>query len=102
MIVRSSVVLPTPLRPSTTCTSPGPTERSTSSRTIVDPYPLTTSVSCSMIPPQVDVEHALVGPDLVDRSGGQDRATMHHRDGRIHRADELHVVFDDHDRAVLG
>src|SRR5690349_5579875 len=106
MMVASSVVLPTPLRPSTASEPRSGSDNPISSMTTVSPYPARTSLSARAsamaLLAQVDLVHALVRPDLV--GGSLDEHLALHQDGDALREAEhqVHVVLDDEDGDVLG
>src|SRR4051812_15716617 len=101
MIVASSVVLPTPLRPRTASVPRSGREKPMSSRTTVSPLPARapdpTSASDSALPPEVDLVHAAVLGDLLRRALDQDLALHQHRDAFGEAEHEVHVVLDDED-----
>ena len=75
-MARMSVVLPTPLRPSTVATCPCPTCNDTPWRIMLSPYPAWTSRTSSIVGPQVDLGHARVLADLGLRTLGQHAAMV--------------------------
>src|SRR5215813_6257610 len=100
MMVASSVVLPTPLRPSTASEPRSPREKPTSSSTTVAPYPARTPESVSpsaMTLPEVDPVHARIVADLVGSSLAQHLPLHQHRDATGEAEDQVHVVLDDQD-----
>src|SRR5690242_11576593 len=105
MIVASSVVLPTPLRPRTASEPRSGRAKLTSSRIVVSPYPARTPVSFStsgMRLAQVDVAHAPVGGDLVRRALEQHLALHQHGDALREAEYQVHVVLDDQHRDLGG
>src|SRR5262245_11405817 len=100
MIVASSVVLPTPLRPSTASEPRAPSETSTSSSTTVAPYPARTPASVrpsAMALAEVHAMHARVVADLVGRPLAEHLPLHQDRDAAGEAEDEVHVVLDDED-----
>src|SRR5438067_1797268 len=107
MIVFRSVVLPTPLRPIRQTTLFAGTVRSTLHSTCDSPYAASTRSTASMgdlfFPlPEVDLEHARIGLDLVDRAFAEHGALVQHRHLARDLADEFHVVLDHQHRTVGG
>src|SRR5438445_12918656 len=103
MMVASSVVLPTPLRPSTASEPRSGTSSATSSRITVSPYPARSPCRRSasgMRLAQVDVAHAPVGGDLVGPAFDQHLPLHEHRDASREAEHEIHVVLDDQDGDV--
>src|SRR5258708_4230566 len=104
MIVASSVVLPTPLRPRMARVPFSRTERPISSRTTVSPYPAFKlsifNKSGMLLFTEVHLAHTLVGADFLRRSLHQHRARREHRDAPGETEHEVHVVLDDQDRDV--
>src|SRR5262245_56073483 len=84
MIVLSSVVFPTPLRPMRQTTPPAGTSRETSQRIWLSPYATLSPLISSMgtlgmgvaAAPQVDLHHALVLLHLVHRALAQHAALV--------------------------
>src|SRR5712692_1148163 len=99
----SSVVLPTPFRPMRHTTLFAGTVRSTLHRTWDSPYATSSPSTVSMLflpMTQIDLEHARIRLDLLDRTLAEHGALMHHRHLACDLADELHVVLDDEHRAI--
>src|SRR5438477_16733 len=97
----SSVVLPMPLRPSTTTDSPSFTSRPRSRITSPLPYPTLSLSTVNMRSPfssiaQIDVDDPLVALDLLHRSLTQQLALMQHRHLVGDGLDEVHIVLDHH------
>src|SRR5690606_38238309 len=86
MMVRSNVVFPTPLRPSSARHSPAPTFSDRSSRTTVGPYPAVTrsnarSLAIGHLPlAKIDGTYVLVARDLLGRAMGHHPASLEHGD----------------------
>src|SRR3954454_11474992 len=114
LMVRSKVVLPAPLAPSTAVMVPGATCRETPSRARTAPYVVTTSVTASPsaiaasatdtahlpgllvdVLPQIRLQHLGVVLDLVRRAGSDDAAEVEDDDPVAHLHHEVHVVFDE-------
>src|SRR6266545_362021 len=105
MAARSRVLLPAPLWPSTAATPSVGTVTDTPCRIVLRPYPARMSVSSSimtLLDAEVDLLDLRVGLHFGDRALRQDPAGVQHRDGAGVPAQEIHVVFDDHDGAVAG
>src|SRR5258706_8520820 len=105
LIVARSVVLPTPLRPSTASEPRSGTSSATSSRITVSPYPARSPCKCSasaMRLAQVDVAHAAIGRDLVGAALDQHLPLHEHGDATGEAEHEVHVVLDDEDRDIAG
>ena len=51
---------------------------------------------------EIDLDHAFVGGDLVERAFGQHRAFVQHRDAHAEPADKVHIVLDHDDGMVPG
>src|SRR5690349_20765731 len=112
---RSSVVLPAPLRPTRITTSPGSTLRSTSLSTFASPYQAESPATCRTCwepwatwsdllfsgLSEVGGDDLLVVADLVVGALGEDLTGLQHGHGVGQRADDVHVVVDEHDRAAL-
>src|SRR5882672_2559640 len=102
MIVASSVVLPTPLRPRTESDPRSGRAKPISSITTVSPYPARTSLrvsaSAMTLLPEVDLVHALVAPDFIGRALDQHLALDEHGDAPREAEHQVHVVLDDEDR----
>src|SRR5215475_7334785 len=100
MTVASSVVFPTPFRPSTASELRSGSANATSSRTTVSPYPARTPtrLSASTMPlPEIHLVHAPVGADLGGRPLAQHLALHQHRDPPRETEHDVHVVLDDED-----
>src|SRR5262245_17482549 len=84
MTARSTVVLPTPLRPMRQTTCPAGTVRSTPHRTCEPPYATSSFSTDSMgllALAQVDLLHARVALHLLARPLAQHAALVEHGDG---------------------
>src|SRR5437879_110492 len=98
MMLLSSVVLPTPLRPMRQTTSPGFTARSTSRRMRVSPYAV---CSCSIrsialpVLSEINLNDLRVALHFLDGPLAEDLALVEdgHHAGDL--ADEIHVMIDD-------
>src|SRR5262245_30635799 len=100
MMVRSSVVLPTPFLPSTTRLPCSGTSSEMPSSTTAEPYPARTSSSASSgsamaCASEIDLAHARVGRDLARRALDQDAPTDHHDDPACETEYDVHVVLDE-------
>src|SRR5438876_10034830 len=106
MMVASSVVLPTPFRPSTASEPRSGTSSATSSRITVSPYParkpVRRSASGMRRLAEIHVAHAPVGGDLVGPAFDQHLPLDQHGDALREAEHEVHVVLDDQDRDVAG
>src|SRR5438094_3555346 len=105
MIVARSVVLPTPLRPSTASEPRSGTASATSSRMTVSPYPALRPArrnASGMRFTQVNIAHAPIASDLVGRAFDQHLPLHQHGDPAREAEHEVHVVLDDQDRDVAG
>src|SRR5205823_7185436 len=106
MMVASSVVLPTPLRPSTASEPRSGTSSATSSRITVSPYParkpVRRSASGMRRLAEVNVAHAPICSNLLGPPLDQDLALHQHGDALREAEHEVHVVLDDQDRDVAG
>src|SRR5215831_13510403 len=104
MMVASSVVFPTPLRPRTESDPRSGSENAISSSTTVSPYPartpFRTSASAMALLAEVDLVHALVLADLLGRALDQHLALNEHGDAPREAEHQVHVVLDDEDRDV--
>src|SRR5258708_40048043 len=103
MMVRSSVDLPTPLRPRMARLPPSGTAIVMPSSTTASPYPARTSSSASSAsamarPAQIDVAHAHVGGDFPRRALYQDPPAHLHDDAMLKTKYDIHVVFHDKSR----
>src|SRR5262252_3034561 len=105
MIVASSVVFPTPLRPRTASDPRSGSENAISSSTTVSPYPARTSFRTSAsgmaLLAEVHLMHALVLAYLLGRAFDQHLALNQHGDAPREAEHEIHVVLDDEDRDLL-
>src|SRR2546430_7144867 len=101
MMVARSVVLPTPLRPSTASEPRSGRVSSTSSRTMVSPYPECSLLICRasgmVLLAQVHLVHALVARNLLGRPFDQHLALHQDGDALREAEHEVHVVLDDED-----
>src|SRR5260221_2335518 len=105
MIVARSVVLPTPLRPSTASEPRSGTSSATSSRITVSPYPARSPCrrsASAMRLAQVHGAHAAIGRDLVGAALDQHLSLHQHRDAIGEAEHQIHVVLDDEDRDIAG
>src|SRR3989475_8675087 len=94
-MARMSVVLPTPLRPSTVATCPCPTCNDTPWRIMLSPYPAWMSRTSSIVGPQVDLGDAGVLTDLRLRALGQ-HTTLVKDDHALGQGErDVHVVLDE-------
>src|SRR6266516_2987051 len=105
MMVRSSVDLPTPLRPRMARLPPSGTVRVMPSSTMASPYPARTSSSASSAsamarPTQIDVAHAHVGRDFPRRTLYQDAPPYHNDDAMRKTKYDIHVMLDEQHRDV--
>src|SRR5690348_16957990 len=97
MMLSMVVVLPAPLRPTSTTDSLAPTLRQHCRRIFACPRYVSTSVSSSMARPEDGVLHRLVVADLLGLAAGEDLPLVHHHDAVRVAEDDVHVVLD-HDR----
>src|SRR5437762_2595545 len=107
IMLLSSVLLPTPLRPIRQTSSFGPTSRSMSRRTTDSPYAtdqfwICNSVIFVPVLTQVDFDHLRVALYLVHRALAQRLAFVQHGHAVRDLADEGHVVIDDDQRVLAG
>src|SRR5712691_5632373 len=106
MMVASSVVLPTPFRPSTARAPRSGSSRAMSSSTTVSPYPARTSrrlsASGMVLLAEINLMHAPVLGDFFRRPLDQHFALHQDGDALREAEHEIHVVLDDEDRDVLG
>src|SRR5215813_894209 len=104
MIVASSVVFPTPLRPSTASEPRSGSENAISSSTTVSPYPartsFRTSASAMAMLAEIHLVDALVLADLLGRALDQHLALDEHGDALREAEHQVHIVLDDEDRDV--
>src|SRR3954469_11320525 len=96
MIAFSVVVLPAPLRPRSTATSPARSSRSTSKRIRARPYPALSRLSSSVA--KVDLPHAGIGANLGGRAARDQLARVQHDDAAGEAEDDLHVVLGEQHR----
>src|SRR5262249_21069453 len=108
MMVRRSVVLPTPFLPSTARLPCSGISSETPSSTRAGPYPARTSSSttsgsamASAPAPEIGLAHARVGGDLRRRAFDQDAASDHHDDPTGETKHDVHVVLDEQHRDLL-
>src|SRR5438132_3114537 len=94
MMVRSSVLLPTPLRPRTATLPFCATANETPSSTMASPYPERMSRSSSIFP-EIHLTHARIAADLVGRAFDQDAPADHHDDAAGEAEHHVHVVLDE-------
>src|SRR6185295_7957465 len=106
MIVRMSVVLPTPLRPSTATLPPSAISSEMPSSTTASPYPARTSARArsgsATARPQVDFAHAGIVCYFAGRAREQDAPPHQHDDPGSETEHDVHVVLDEEHREVLG
>src|SRR5438093_3377365 len=107
MMVSSSVLFPTPLRPSTARLPFSGTSSETASSTTASPYPARTALSASsgsaMAPSaEIDLAHARIGGDLLRRALGEDAAADHDDDPAREPEHDVHVVLDEQHGDVGG
>src|SRR6185437_13873212 len=120
IIVVSSVLLPTPLRPMIDNVPPSASVSLISSSTTVSPYPAKTASSSSTFLvsakarstmgrsaadataflPEIDRPHLLVRHDFMRRDLGENRAGDQHRDPAREANHDVHVVLDNQDGDV--
>src|ERR1700753_2451980 len=100
-MVRSSVVLPTPLRPSSVTDSPSRTDKLMSSNTRLLPYAADISFISSMgnllFASQVNRNDRRVALNLLERSFLQQPPLVHYSDGGLQLRHKRHVVIDHQD-----
>src|SRR2546421_6113738 len=101
MMVRSSVLLPTPLRPRIATLAFCDTLSEMPSSTTASPYPDRISRSSSIFP-EVDLAHARVMGDFVRRAFDQDAPAHHHDDAARETKHHVHVVLDEEHRQLAG
>src|SRR5690606_18325343 len=97
LMARKMVLLPAPLAPSSTTSSPWPTSRLTPSRARKLPYLTTTLSSCSIVTPQVSLDHLRIALDLGRRALGDLLAVVEHDDLVRKAHDHVHLVLDQAD-----
>src|SRR5436305_11457232 len=116
LMVRSKVVLPAPLAPSTAVMVPGAARNETPSSARTAPYVVTTSsiaspssVATAHLPrlcvdvlAEVRLEHLLVVLHLVGCASGDDATEVEHDDAVTHLHDEVHVVLHEQHRHSLA
>src|SRR5262249_22923751 len=100
MMVRSTVDLPTPLRPRTARLPPSATVSVMPSSTTASPYPARTASSASSVsatagPPPIKPAHARLGGDFFRRALDQDAPCRHHDDAAGETEHHVHVVLDE-------
>src|SRR5437016_1779664 len=96
MMLSIVVVLPAPLRPTSTTASPSRTLSDTPLRTWAAPRNVLIRSSSSMVLRSQKIGGDLfVVPDLVGGAVGQDRALVHGDDAGAVSEDHVHVVLDD-------
>src|SRR5882672_11206082 len=97
--VTSSVVLPTPLRPSSARLSPSRSVNEMSSSTTEAPYPAVTPSSASRSAmlrlAEIDLLDARIPGDLLRRAFRQHLATDEYGDAFGEAEHEIHVVLDE-------
>src|SRR5215470_4442523 len=96
MMLSMVVVLPAPLRPTSTTDSFAPTESDTCRRMRAWPRYVSMAASSSMGGPEDGVLHRLVVADLFRLSAGEDLPLVHHHDAVRVAEDDVHVVLDHH------
>src|SRR5262245_4318193 len=95
------LVLPTPLRPSTHVTLPASAASDTLRNACAAPSCRSIESTCNIVlSPQIDLNHALVLRDLVDRAFRQHRAFVQTGDLDAELAHEGHIVLDHDDGAL--
>src|SRR5438874_8251285 len=94
MMVRRSVLLPTPFLPSTAKLPSRGSVSETPSSTMASPYPARTSRSSSMFS-QVYLAHARIAADLVGRPLDEYPSTDHDDDAAGETKHDIHVVLDE-------
>src|SRR5208283_1189631 len=98
MMLFSSVVLPTPLRPIRQTTLPASTSKSMSRRICVSPYDTDSfwisSMGCFVLS-EIDFDHLGVVLHLIHGALAKSHALVEDRHGLGDLADERHVMFDD-------
>src|SRR4051812_49931605 len=113
LMLRSNVVLPAPLAPSTAVMVPGSTVIETSSSARTAPYVVTTSSTCSIVHrphlggafvdllAEIGLENHGVVADLGGSAGGDHPAEVENDDPAAPLHDEVHVMLDEEDGDVL-
>src|ERR1700761_6369517 len=100
-MVRSSVVFPTPLRPSNVTDSPSLTDKLISSNTRLLPYAAEISFISSMgnllFAAQVNRDHHGVALNFLKRPFFQQPPHVHDGDRSLQLRDKRHVVIDHQD-----
>src|SRR5439155_25458550 len=105
MMLLSSVVLPTPLRPIRHTTCPACTSRLTSRRISVSPYDTDRFSICIIdfaILSQIDFDHLGIALYLAHGALAENLALVQHRHRHGNLPDERHVVVDDEQGVFLG
>src|SRR4051794_10100061 len=105
MMLLSSVVLPTPLRPMRQTSWPAPTSKSTPRKMSVSPYD---TCSCSIwsiafaVLAEVHLDHFRVALHFRHRALAEDAALVQHRHAAGDLPHERHVVVNDEQRVLAG
>src|SRR5262249_41257984 len=101
MIERRVVVLPAPLRPSSTVICPGGTANETSRSTWLLPWNVlspSTASSMSVEAAEIGLLNVRIAANLCRRALGDEPAEMEHADPIGEVEDDVHVVLDEDDR----
>src|SRR5947209_16996865 len=106
MMVRSRVLLPTPLRPRTARLPCAGSANDTPSSTTASPYPARTSMSSRSVsamvrPPEIHLAHLEALGDLARRALHEDPAGDHDDDAAREAEHDVHVVLDEEDRKLI-
>src|SRR5438094_9008129 len=96
MMLSMVVVLPAPLRPTSTTDSLSPTSSESCRRIWARPRYVLMDRSSSMGGPEHRVLHRFVAADLLRAATGEDHALVHDHDAVGVLEDDVHVVLDDH------
>src|SRR5512140_581731 len=96
MMLSMVVVLPAPLRPTSTTDSLSPMVSVSWRRMRACPRQVSTAASSSMGRPEDGVLHRLVVADLLGAAAGEDLPLVHDHDAVRVLEDDVHVVLDDH------
>src|SRR5919201_2386590 len=96
MMLSMVVVLPAPLRPTSTSASLSPTSSETCRRICARPRYVLIVCSSSMGGPEHGVLHRLVAADFLRGPAGEDHALVHDHDAVGVLEDDVHVVLDHH------
>src|SRR5262249_31210415 len=106
MMVRSSVVLPTPFLSRTARLPLSRVSSQMASRPMAEPYPArtlssTSSGSAMARASEIALAHARVSRDLLRRAFEQDAPADHHDDPAGEAEHDVHVVLDEQHRDLL-